>query len=143
MNPIGLPDPDRSPGKTVVIYDGQCRICAGQMRTLARLDLTGRLTYLSLHDPRVRDRCPDLSFDQLMARMYALAPDGARHAGPNAVRWICARLPVLWPLAALLALPGIRTLWDRTYPWIAEQRYRFGRTQCAEGTCALPRRQSD
>jgi predicted DCC family thiol-disulfide oxidoreductase YuxK len=143
MKTIALRDPDQSPGKMIVIYDGHCRICAGQMRTLARLDLSARLTFLSLHDPRVRDRCPDLTFDQLMARMYVIAPDGARHAGSEAVRRICARLPILWPLGFLLALPGIRRLWDRMYPWIAKQRYRFGQTECEEGTCALPRRQSN
>ena len=59
-----LPTPDDRPAADVVIYDGHCRICAAQVKKLARWDRGGRLAFLSLHDPQVALRYPDLSFDE-------------------------------------------------------------------------------
>lgn len=137
MKPIFLSDPDARPGSDVVIYDGHCRICSSQMQTLARLDLTRRLTFLSLHDRRVTDRYPDLSFAELMKQMYVIDCAGQRHAGILAIRHLSRRLPALWLLALLLHLPGSLPLWKRLYEQIARHRYRFGRMQCSEGTCYL------
>ena len=132
-----LTDPDARPGADVVIYDGQCRICAGQIRTLARLDLAKQLSFLSLHDRRARDRYPDLSFAELMKQMYVVDRRGKRHGGALAVRYLSRRMPMLWLLAPLLHLPGTLPFWQWFYRQIAERRYRLGQVQCDEGTCHL------
>ena len=74
-----LPDPDQAPGTDVVIFDGHCQFCQAQVRRLARFDawskMLGRgakLSFISLHDPRVSERFPDLSHDQLMEQMYVI-----------------------------------------------------------------------
>jgi predicted DCC family thiol-disulfide oxidoreductase YuxK len=131
-----LPDPDARPGAEVVIYDGQCRICTGQARNLARLDWTGKLCYLSLHDLRVKARYPDLSFDDLMRQMYVVDRRGGRHGGARAVRYLSRVLPALWPIAVFLHIPGSLPLWQWLYGQVAKRRYRFGET-CDEGTCRL------
>ena len=79
--PIELPDPDSvadlASVPDVVIYDGQCNFCIRQVRILRRLDIGGkRLAFLSLHDDRVSERYPDLSHDDLMARMYVIDGSG-------------------------------------------------------------------
>ncbi len=137
MNTAALPDPDLHPDRDVVIFDGQCRICTGQIQVLARLDLTHRLSFLSLHEWRTRDRYPDLSFMELMKQMYVIDRGGRRHGGALAVRHLSRRLPLLWPLAVLMHLPGTMPFWHGLYRRIARSRYRFGRMQCSEGTCHL------
>lgn len=133
-----LPSPEERPDADVVIYDGDCRICTGQIRRLARWDRGGRLSYLSLHDPRVRDRYPDLTHDALMKEMYVIDRGGRRHPGALAIRYLSRRLPALWWLAPLLHLPGTRPIWSWLYRQVANRRYRFGRTaQCDGGTCHL------
>lgn len=133
-----LPSPDERPQADVVIYDGHCRICTGQIRRLARWDRGGRLSYLSLHDPRVSDRYPDLTHEALMKEMYVIDRVGRRHAGALAIRYLSRRLPTLWWLAPLLHLPGTRPLWSWLYRQIANRRYRFGRVaDCDGGTCHL------
>lgn len=133
-----LPSPDERPQADVVIYDGHCRICTGQIRRLARWDRGGRLSYLSLHDPRVPDRYPDLTHEALMKEMYVIDRAGRRHAGALAIRYLSRRLPTLWWLAPLLHLPGTRPLWSWLYRQIANRRYRFGRVaDCDGGTCHL------
>lgn len=133
-----LPSPDERPQADVVIYDGHCRICSGQIRRLARWDRGGRLSYLSLHDPRVGDRYPDLSHDALMKEMYVVDRAGRRHPGALAIRYLSRRLPTLWWLAPLLHVPGTRPLWSWLYRQVANRRYRFGQlAECDGGTCHL------
>src|SRR6478736_4757758 len=91
---IHLPSPAENPDADVVIYDGHCKFCTGQVQNLARWDGTGlRLTFLSLHDPLVAKRYPDLTYDQLIEQMYLIDRAGNRHAGADAFRYLTTRLP--------------------------------------------------
>lgn len=132
------PAPDERPRADVVIYDGQCRICTAQIKRLARWDWGRRLSYLSLHDPRVIDRYPDLSHEALMKEMYVVDRGGRRHAGASALRYLSRRIPTLWWLAPLLHLPGTLPVWRWLYQKIAQRRYRYGRIKtCDSGSCHL------
>ncbi len=131
-----LADPQERPGADVVIYDGQCRFCLGQVERLARWDGRQRLAYLSLHDPRTAELCPDLTRDQLMQQMYVVTPAGRRFGGAAAARYLSQRLPRLWLLAPLLHIPWSLPMWQRLYLWVAKQRYRLGHPEnCDSGSC--------
>jgi predicted DCC family thiol-disulfide oxidoreductase YuxK len=131
--PLDLPSPEERPDAPVVIFDGHCRICQGQIQRLARWDRGGRLAFLSLHDPEVRRRYPDLTHEQLMADMYVVDPQGKSHRGAAAFRYLSTQLPRLWILAPLLHLPGTLPLWQFCYRQVANRRYRFGTTQKCDG----------
>lgn len=135
-----LPAPTERPGSDVVIYDGQCRICTAQVRRLPWWDCQRRLSYLSLHDPVVERRWPDLSHDRLMQEMLIIDRRGNRHWGPEAIRYLTRRLRRLWWASPFLHFPGSMFLWRPLYRWIARNRYRLsGGQACDEGTCALHR----
>lgn len=135
-----LPTPAERPGADVVIYDGQCRICTAQVRKLPWWDCQKKLSYLSLHDPEVARRWPDLSHDRLMQEMVIIDRHGNRHWGPEAIRYLTRRLRRLWWASPFLHFPGSMFLWRPLYRWIARNRYRLsGGQACDEGTCALHR----
>jgi predicted DCC family thiol-disulfide oxidoreductase YuxK len=139
---IDLPDPDARPKSDVVIYDGDCRFCTGQVRNLRRLDRCGsRLSFLSLHDPRVAQRYPDLSHDALMEQMYVVDTRGRRHGGSDAVRYLTRRLPLLWPAMPILHLPGTARLWRWAYQQVAKRRYKIsgktGGKGCDSDACSI------
>lgn len=137
-SPASLPSPDERPDADVVIYDGHCRICTAQIRRLAAWDWGARLSYMSLHDPRVPQNYPDLTHDALMKEMYVIDGTGHRHAGALALRYVSRRLPTLWWLAPILHLPGTLPLWSWLYRQVANRRYRFGKVaDCNGGTCHL------
>jgi predicted DCC family thiol-disulfide oxidoreductase YuxK len=131
--PIRIPTLDENPGADLVIFDGQCRFCTTQVRKLARWDGRDRLAFLSLHDERVAQRCPDLTHEQLMEQMYVITPGGRRYGGAAAFRYLTRRLPRLWILAPLLHIPFTLPLWQWTYRQVARRRYRLGKTAKCEG----------
>ncbi len=133
-----LPDPDSLSDVDVVIYDGQCNFCRAQVANLRRLDRAGqRLTYISLHDPRVADRYPDLTEQQLMDQMYVVDRQGGRHGGADAVRYLSRRLPVLWIAAPFLHLPGTAKLWRWMYRQVAKRRYKLAGKSCEKEACSV------
>jgi len=135
-----LPSPDERPNTDVVIYDGHCRICTAQVSKLHWWDCQQRLSYLSLHDPKLAERWPDLSHDRLMEEMCLIEPRGTRHWGPEAIRYLTRRLRRLWWAMPLLFFPGSMFLWRPLYRWIAKNRYRLSGTEdCGDDACKLHR----
>ncbi|MBS0210792.1 MAG: DUF393 domain-containing protein [Planctomycetes bacterium] len=135
-----LPSPAERPDSDIVIYDGHCRICTGQIQRLARFDRGQRLSYLSLHDPVVAQRWPDLKYDDLMKNMLVIDRQGNRYWGASAVRFFSRHLPTLWWAAPVLHIPGSLPVWQWLYQQVAKRRYRFGRIEsCDDGSCQLHR----
>jgi predicted DCC family thiol-disulfide oxidoreductase YuxK len=136
--PIQLPTIDDRPHADVLIFDGQCRFCRAQIRWISRCDINGRLAYISLHDPEVPRRWPDLTHAQLMEQMYVIDLKNIRHGGAEAFRYLTRILPPLWPLAPLLRIPASMPFWQYLYRTVAKFRYRLGRIEaCDDGTCRL------
>ena len=94
--PDDLPTPEQAPEADVVIYDGKCVFCLGQVRNLKKYDGEGRLAFMSLHDPAVADRYPDLTYDQMMEQMYVVSQSGEKYGGALAIRYLSRQLPKLW-----------------------------------------------
>ena len=133
-----LPAPADHPEADVVIYDGQCRFCTGQVQRLARWDGKQRLAFLSLHDSQVAENYPDLTHEMLMDQMYVIDQKEVRRGGADAFRYLTRRLPILWILAPLMHIPGSLPLWRWMYKQVAKRRYRWGKleNQCDENACA-------
>lgn len=135
-----LPSIDDNPEADILIYDGDCRFCTGQVERLARFDGTGRrLAFISLHDPEVARRWPDLTYDMLMEQMYLVDRQGNRYGGAAAFRYLSRKLPWLWPLAPLMHLPFSLPLWQWMYRQVAKRRYKLmGKTHSCDGdACAV------
>jgi predicted DCC family thiol-disulfide oxidoreductase YuxK len=137
---LHLPTPQEVADADVVIYDGHCSFCLARVKQLAWLDGGRRLAFLSLHDPEVKSRYPDLTYDQLMKEMYVVDRNGGRHAGAAGFRYLSRRMPVLFPVAPLMHIPFSMPLWHALYGLVARNRYLFGKTEvCEDGSCKLHR----
>jgi predicted DCC family thiol-disulfide oxidoreductase YuxK len=124
------------PDRDTVLYDGRCRFCRGQIAILRRLDLAGRLRFRSFHDAEVGAEFPELAPDDLSREMHVVTTAGRSRAGAEAIRYLSRRLPLLWPLALPLHVPGSLPLWRWLYGVVARNRYRIA-GRCEEGTCRL------
>jgi predicted DCC family thiol-disulfide oxidoreductase YuxK len=122
--------------RPVVLYDGDCAFCLRMVALLARLDRAGRFEAVPAARRGEVAGLPALGDAALAGAMHLVLPDGRWFAAGDAVREIVRRLPLGAPLAALLGLPGVRTLVDRGYALVAANRHRLG---CAGAACAAPR----
>jgi predicted DCC family thiol-disulfide oxidoreductase YuxK len=120
-----LPTPTENPAADVMIYDGHCRFCTNQVQKLARWDRGKRLAFLSLHDPEVATRYPQLSYDELMKQMYVVTTGGQQYAGAAAFRYLTRRLSRLFLLAPFLHIPFSLSFWQWCYRLVAVRRYKI------------------
>ena len=125
------------PDHDTVLYDGRCRFCRSQIAVLRRLDLRGRLAFTSLHDPSVAASFPELTQDDLLAQMYVVSRTGQARGGAEAVRYLSRTLPLLWPAAVLLHVPGSLPLWKALYAFVARHRLKIAGS-CDDGSCKIP-----
>lgn len=136
--PAELPSLSDRPGAAVVIFDGECVFCRSQVARLARWDRAGQLAFVSLHDPVVAERYPDLTHDQMMQQMYLVDRSGNRHGGAAAFRYLSRKMPRLWLLAPLMHIPFTLPLWQWCYRQVAKRRYKIAGKQACDGdTCEV------
>ena len=135
-----LPSIYDNPKADVVIFDGECNFCRSQVQKLAWWDESGkRLGFVSLHDPEVARRYPDLTHDMLMEQMYVIDWRGTRYGGAEAFKYLSGTLPRLKWLYPVLHIPGSLPFWRWAYRQIAKRRYQFAgkKKDCENGTCEI------
>lgn len=145
----GLPSPRDFPKADVVIFDGNCNFCIGQVKNVRRFDGKNRVSFISLHDNFVAENFPDLTYDQMMSQIY-LVPGGdrgehqysdSRHGGAAAIAYLTRRLPLLWIFAPLFNFPFTMPIWQWGYGIVARSRYKIAGkrgVECDEnGSCEL------
>ncbi len=144
VEPVGSSTPEGlRPGtpevvKPVVLYDGRCRFCTAGADRIRALDHEGRLEVVSLHEPAVRARFPGLTLEAVLQEMHFVRPDGSMEKGHAAFREILGTLPQTRWLALLWKLPGFSFVADKSYKWVARNRYRFNKkTTCENDVCSM------
>lgn len=145
--PAPLPTPTERPDADVVLYDGRCNFCQARVEQLRWFDRPRfvccgeRLAYLSLHDPAVAEKYPDISHERLLEEMCVIDPAGRRHWGAEAIRYLSRRLPRLWWLAPVMHLPGVMLAAKPAYAWVSRNRYLIGgkADDCDNGACSIPK----
>jgi predicted DCC family thiol-disulfide oxidoreductase YuxK len=125
--------------KARVLYDGDCALCRKSVGILRKLDWLHKLDYVSARDAsQVVLHQPPVAGAPLLDEMHVLTPAGTLHRGFRAFCWLAWRLPVCWPIAPLLYVPGVPWLGQRFYLWIA--RNRFHLVPCHDGVCEIKHR---
>jgi predicted DCC family thiol-disulfide oxidoreductase YuxK len=79
---------------------------------------------------------PEIPPADLLEQMYVVDRSGLARGGAEAVRYLSRRLPLLWPLALPLHVPGSLPLWRSLYRFVARNRFRIA-GRCDEGTCKI------
>ena len=123
-----------APRRHHLLYDGSCGVCRRTVAFLARLDLLGRVAF---HDaqrdwPAVHATFPALRREDCLETMHVVTSSGDVRTGFDAYRAIAWSMPLLWPLAPLLYVPGVPFVGRKVYARVAGSRHRAG--------CPLPER---
>jgi len=119
----------------IVLFDGGCPICRRTIRTLQRLDWLEQLQFADATDDEIRRRvAPALTLDEAMRQMNVVDGSGRLSGGFDAQLRIARRVPALWLLGVLGALPGVRQIGSAVYRYIAAHRKRQG--VCSDDLCS-------
>ena len=113
-----------------LFFDADCAFCTALARRLRPALESRGFGLAPLQSARVRAML-GLPEEELLREMRALAPDGGRHDGIDAVLLVARRIWWLWPLYALARLPGAHRWLARAYRWVAAHR------NCSAAVCAL------
>jgi predicted DCC family thiol-disulfide oxidoreductase YuxK len=129
--------------KALILYDGECPLCRKSVRLLRGLDWLNALGFVNVRDPEAMEDVPELPRpvepERFLEEMHLLTPDGRElYHGFKAFRWMAWRLPLVWFLLPFLYLPGVESLGQRAYLWVARNRFRL--VPCHGGVCTLPRK---
>lgn len=111
-------------GRARLLYDGDCGLCVRSVRRLAALG-GARLELVDFRktDPARLDA--RLTPAACAARVQLLEDGGRLTEGFGALRRLSVLLPLLWPLAPVLHLPGMGVLGPFAYDKIAHWRFRL------------------
>jgi alginate O-acetyltransferase complex protein AlgI len=120
--------------KPLVIYDGTCGFCAGNLKWLHRLDWLGAFDDAPYQADKIYRRFPHVKKTDCEEVLHLALPNGKVYRGTDALREVMLRMPLSLPVGLLLSIPPFPYLFGRLYPVIARNRYRLG------GNCDLLRK---
>jgi predicted DCC family thiol-disulfide oxidoreductase YuxK len=115
-------------GRLHILYDGLCPLCCRTVRLLTSFDLFTRLEFLDFRrldlNEYNRSHRLNLTLQDLEEAMHVLFR-GQAYRGFDGYRRIALALPVTWPLAPWLFLPGISALGALVYGYVARHPLRL------------------
>ena len=125
----------------VVLYDGDCSLCTFQMRVITWLDWFNTVSLVPIADPRTRAIAPRLTSTDLHEAIHCVANSGRIYRGARCLRFIGVRMPLAFPFAVFLWIPGIIYVAEIFYRWISRNRYLLSRVfGCKEACAIMPQR---
>ena len=118
--------------KGVLYFDGACGMCTRSRDFLLTLNRTGDLETEPLQRAGTVERL-GITPDRLMESIWWLGSDGEVYGGAEAANAaVSAALGTRFPLL-VYRIPGVRSLQEAIYRWVANHRYRFpGKTPYCE-----------
>ncbi|MEP6994000.1 MAG: DUF393 domain-containing protein [Acidobacteriota bacterium] len=119
-----------------VIYDGACAVCSRIVETWRGWDREERLEIVPSQALGVRDRFPQIPWEDYDDSLQVVGADGRVWNGGAAVARVLQLLPRARALGRILGSRPLRGLTDRLYAVFARHRHRFGCSQ----HCALDHR---
>ena len=124
--------------RPVIVYDGECRFCQGQIQRIRRWDSRDAFEYAARQTPGLAGRFPILETGDFGTGMRLIEGDGKVHVGADAVYEIARRLPVCRWLAWIYRVPILHGLMRSVYGWVAANRGRLNRSaevcvECEDG----------
>jgi predicted DCC family thiol-disulfide oxidoreductase YuxK len=120
----------------VLLIDGACSICRRTGAVLKAADALDRLEIAGARDEAQLRRL-DVDRAAALSEMHLVSASGRVYAGFDAYRRMTLMLPVAWPVAPLLSIPGVRALGRRAYRRVAGSRLPV--LHCTSASCTIGR----
>lgn len=109
-----------------LLYDGACPLCSMEMERLMVRNRNGQLRFVDASAPGFDAKHYGTTQEEVMRIIHGVCADGSLVRGVEAIRLAYAAAG-LHGLARLLDMPLARAVANRTYPYIADNRYLLSR----------------
>lgn len=107
-----------------LFFDGACGMCTRSRDLLVKLNRTGKLHTEPLQRDGTAERL-GIEPEHLMERVWWLDASGHVFGGAEAANAaLSAAVGTTLPLL-VYRIPGVRTIQDAVYRWVADHRHRF------------------
>ena len=120
-----------------VLFDADCPLCLAMVKRMRLIWEPRGFDFVPLQADWVRRRL-ELPESELLREMRVLTYGGMVLGGADAHAYLWRYVWWLWPLWLAAKMPGLGWLIDRTYHWVAANRYRFLEFSACDDRCALP-----
>ncbi|HTV41160.1 MAG TPA: lipase maturation factor family protein [Candidatus Sulfotelmatobacter sp.] len=113
------------PPKPLMVFDGDCNFCGVWIRRWRQLTCDA-VDYLPSQDPEISDRFPEIPHKHFQTSVQLIEPDGEVYSGAEAVfRALAKNSKMDWVLDSYKSAPGVATVTERAYSFIASHRTTF------------------
>ena len=112
----------------VLIYDGECRFCSANAERIRKWDKKNIFSFVSLHDPEVKEKWPELD-QSVLTNNICICSEDKKYFGVDAIKYLSTKLPVLFFIRPLFWFPFL-PVWRLFYKIVARNRFIFGRINC-------------
>lgn len=129
----------RAKPQWTLLYDGYCPLCRRTVGLLHGIDLFDRVRYESFRtaDFDAFNRVHAVAITRERAdREMLLVRNGTVFGGFDAYQRMSLMMPLLWPIAPLMWLPGFSHVGRAIYAWVARNRLSF--FQCTDACQFTP-----
>lgn len=132
-----LTTPARTGWEICLLFDGECPLCAREIRLLERLDRgRGRIRFEDIAAPEFDPAAYGLRPGDAMRRIHGALPDATIVEGMEVFRRAYAAVGLGWLLAPT-RWPGLRRPSDAAYRWFARNRLRLTGRTCESDRCEV------
>jgi predicted DCC family thiol-disulfide oxidoreductase YuxK len=122
---------------TIVLFDGECGLCTGWMKRIARADRRGVFTMHPFQSTEARAILRRLGRADTVAETMLAVHGVEALAGSDAFLYVMRRLPFPWKLLGIARFVP-KSLRDLVYGLVARNRYRIsGTCACCGATAAV------
>jgi predicted DCC family thiol-disulfide oxidoreductase YuxK len=109
-----------------VVFDGTCKMCSRLSRVLEKWDRHRVMEIVPSQRPGVAARFPWIPRHAYAEALQMIGPGGVTWSGAEAVEQLLTVLPKGKLIAWVFRIPFMRTIADRIYRWVAQNRYKLG-----------------
>ena len=135
---------NKQPWPLALYFDGECPLCAREIRFLSRRAIDARLLFVDISDEAFDAKALGFTVEQMQSSLHARFADGRWMTGLDATLWSwrAAGLgiwatPLTWRAIRPLLAVGY-WLFCRLRPHLAWLPHPDGSRRCRDNRCALP-----
>ena len=126
-----------SNARHLLFFDSDCPFCQLQIRLLSKLDWFNKVEFTPLKEFSESLSGVHIEENELNQAIHCVTPEKTIFKGPQAIRFLGMRMPLLIPMSLLMWLPGMMFFAENIYNAISKNRYFISKFIGCKDSCVV------